>query len=146
MSGIAPPAVPGYSGKPLAAKLGVAAGMRLLAIAPPDDYAVLLGALPPGTTWAAMASGDVALAHLFVTDRAVLADRLAGLRRALRDDATLWVSWPKKASKVPTTVTEDVIRELALPLGYVDVKVCAVSGTWSGLKLVVRLSERRPRT
>ncbi len=76
--------------------------------------------------------------HLFVVDRVVLAERLAEFRAALRPDVAIWVSWPKKASKRPTTVTEDVIRELALPLGLVDIKVCAVSAVWSGLKLVVR--------
>jgi hypothetical protein len=76
--------------------------------------------------------------QVFVTRREELAGHLAQLRRQLRADATVWVSWPKKASKVATTVTEDVIRELALPLGFVDIKVCAVSDVWSGLKLVVR--------
>jgi hypothetical protein len=76
--------------------------------------------------------------QVFVTRREELAGHLAKLRRQLRDDAAVWVSWPKKASKVATTVTEDVIRELALPLGFVDIKVCAVSDVWSGLKLVVR--------
>ncbi|MBI3789357.1 MAG: DUF3052 family protein, partial [Gemmatimonadetes bacterium] len=76
------------------------------------------------------------------TERAVLARELATLRRSLAEDGFLWVSWPKKTAKVPTTVTEDVIREVALPLGFVDVKVCAVDETWSGLKLVIRVSER----
>jgi hypothetical protein len=75
---------------------------------------------------------------VFVTQREELAVHLAMLRRTLRDDAAVWVSWPKKASKVTTSVTEDVVRELALPLGFVDIKVCAVSEVWSGLKLVVR--------
>ena len=78
------------------------------------------------------------LVHLFVIDRAALAAALAGLRRTLRPEAPVWVSWPKKSSQVPTTITEDVIREVALPLGFVDIKVCAVSAVWSGLKLVVR--------
>jgi hypothetical protein len=76
--------------------------------------------------------------HVFVTQREELAVHLARLRRKLRDDAAVWVSWPKKTSRVATTVTEDVIRELALPMGFVDIKVCAVSEVWSGLKLVVR--------
>jgi hypothetical protein len=82
------------------------------------------------------------MAHVFATERDALAQRLAALRKALRPDATVWVSWPKKAAKVPTTLTEDVVRELALPLGFVDVKVCAVTEVWSGLKLVVRTALR----
>lgn len=78
------------------------------------------------------------LVHLFVTQRGDLAAQLKTLRLELREDAAVWVSWPKKASKVATTVTEDVIRELALPLGFVDIKVCAINEIWSGLKLVVR--------
>src|SRR5207244_2823023 len=82
------------------------------------------------------ASTDVV--HLFVTQSEELAGQLAVLHQAIRPDATVWVSWPKKASKVPTDVTEETIREVALPLGFVDVKVCAVTEVWSGLKLVIR--------
>ena len=88
------------------------------------------------------AGAEIDLAQLFVTRREDLATRLGALRRALRPDAALWISWPKRSSGVTTTVTEDVVRELALPLGYVDIKVCAVDEVWSGLKLVVRKSER----
>jgi hypothetical protein len=80
----------------------------------------------------------VDIAHIFVTQKEELAKSLGVLRKKLRADAALWVSWPKKSAKVPTTVTEDTIRELALPLGFVDIKVCAVTEVWSGLKLVVR--------
>jgi hypothetical protein len=80
--------------------------------------------------------------HLFVTERAALRTHLAVLRRQLEQAGFVWVSWPKKASKVPTDITEDVIREIALPLGFVDIKVCAVTEVWSGLKLVIRKSER----
>jgi hypothetical protein len=76
--------------------------------------------------------------HVFETRREALAKRLAALRRTIKPDGVVWVSWPKKASKVPTTITEDTVRELALPLGFVDVKVCAIDAVWSGLKLVVR--------
>ena len=78
------------------------------------------------------------LVHLFAVDREALAAELASLRHKLWTDTPIWVSWPKKSSKVPTTITEDVIREVAFPLGFVDIKVCAVSEIWSGLKLVVR--------
>ncbi len=132
----------GYSGTPLAKKLGIAAGSRVLPIAAPDALARWLAPLPAGVAFEKRAGPAVDVAHLFVTERADLARHLKALREALRPDAALWVSWPKKASKVPTTVTEDVIRELALPLGFVDVKVCAVSEVWSGLKLVVRKALR----
>lgn len=86
----------------------------------------------------AVPSPGVEAAHVFVTERARLADHLATLRPLLAPAGQLWVSWPKKAARVPTDITEDTIRELCLPLGYVDVKVCAVDAVWSGLKLVLR--------
>lgn len=94
--------------------------------------------MPPGLAFVSRVSAAVDLVHLFTAERAALARDLAALRRALRADAVLWVSWPKKASKVACDFGEDDIRALALPLGWVDVKVCAVSEVWSGLKLVVR--------
>ena len=130
--------VPGYSGTPLPKKLGIVEGVRLCAIGAPDDYRELLGALPPGVEFTARVSADTAFVHLFCDRRADLARRLESLRDRIAPDAAVWVSWPKKASRVPTDVTEDAIREVALPLGFVDVKVCAVSDVWSGLKLVIR--------
>ena len=88
------------------------------------------------------ANAHTDLVHLFVTERDELARHLADLRKTLGPTAVVWVSWPKKAAKRPTTITEDVIREVALPLGWVDVKVCAVDAVWSGLKLVVRMALR----
>ncbi len=132
----------GYSGTPLAKKLGIAPGSRLLLVDAPDGLLAWLDPLPADVSIAARAGPSVDVAHVFVTDRAVLARRLKALRAQLRPDAALWISWPKQASKVPTTVTEDTIRELALPLGFVDVKVCAVSEAWSGLKLVMRKALR----
>ena len=128
----------GYSGTPLARKLGIKPGHRVHVHGAPDDYARLLAPLPEGVVFVRRAGADVDVAHVFATAREDLAKRLASLRKALRADAALWVSWPKRASKVATTITEDTIRELALPLGYVDIKVCAVDAVWSGLKLVVR--------
>lgn len=116
--------------------------MRVCVIDAPFDYAGLLGPQAPGLELHARPGPRSGLVHLFVTDAARLARHLASLRRCLPDSTPLWVSWPKKASRVPTTVTEDVIRELALPLGFVDIKVCAVSERWSGLKLVVRKALR----
>lgn len=128
----------GYSGTPLTKKLGIGDSTKVSLIDAPPDYASLLGRLPEGAKLGVVLSRETDLVHLFVTERAKLADHLAALRRKVREDATVWVSWPKKAAKVATNVTEDVVRELALPLGFVDVKVCAVSEVWSGLKLVVR--------
>ena len=135
----------GYSETPLAKKLGIGESTQLALIAAPSGYESLLGRLPAGANLAASVSHKTDLVHVFVTQREELAVHLAKLRRGLRDDAAVWISWPKKASKVTTTVTEDVVRELALPLGFVDVKVCAVSQTWSGLKLVVRKELRAKR-
>lgn len=132
----------GYSGTPLAQKLGYRPGCRAVAIAAPPHYPDWLQPLPEGTTFEPAVGGTIDLVHVFVTERGVLSAQLALLRRTIRADAVVWISWPKKASKVHTDVTEDVVRELALPLGFVDVKVCAVSEVWSGLKLVVRKALR----
>ena len=128
----------GYSGTPLAKKLGIKASSHVMLLDAPEDYADLLKPLPDGVLFEKTASPRVDIAHIFVTRKEELAKHLSSLRRKLKPEAALWVSWPKKASKVPTTVTEDIIREVALPLGFVDIKVCAVSEVWSGLKLVIR--------
>jgi len=129
--------VAGYSGTPLAAKLGVKPGMAVRAVNAPEDYRKLLAPLPDGARITA-GRGAAGLVHHFATRRAELAAALKSYRRRLGDDTPVWVSWPKKSAGVATDITEDTIRAVALPLGYVDVKVCAVSGVWSGLKLVVR--------
>jgi hypothetical protein len=128
----------GYSGTPLARKLGIKEGCRVLLLDAPPELAGLLAPLPPGVVFDRKPGATTSMAHLFVVDRLVLEKRLRELRRMLGPDAAVWVSWPKKSARVPTTVTEDVIREVALPLGWVDIKVCAVNEVWSGLKLVVR--------
>ena len=128
----------GYSGRPLSGKLGIEQGTLLLAVDAPDDYASLLAPLPDGVRFVSRAGASVDIAHVFVISRAEMARRLAALRKSLRPDVPVWVSWPKKTSKVPTDITEDTIREVAFPLGFVDIKVCAVSEVWSGLKLGVR--------
>jgi len=132
------PDAAGYSGTPLAKKLGVKEACRLLVLNPPDDYEGLLAPLPSGGEFVSRADQGVDIAHLFVTRKQDLVKHLATLRNKLKPDAAIWVSWPKKAARVPTDITEDVIREVALPLGFVDIKVCAVTQVWSGLKLVVR--------
>jgi hypothetical protein len=132
----------GYSGTPLARKLGIRESGRLLVKDAPAGYRQLLAPLPGGVRFATRADQQVDIAHIFVKRQEELVDALQVLRGQLRPDAALWVSWPKKAAGVATTVTEDSIRAAALPLGFVDVKVCAVSEVWSGLKLVVRKSLR----
>ncbi|MGB6605646.1 MAG: hypothetical protein WA747_04775 [Steroidobacteraceae bacterium] len=132
----------GYSGTPLAKKLGIRAGARLFLHAPPANYAKLVAPLPAGVRTVPHLDADTDLAHLFASRRAELRAMLGRLRRAMRDDAVIWLSWPKRASGVATDITEDVVRELALPLRLVDIKVCAVDDTWSGLKLVVRKAAR----
>ena len=128
----------GYSGTPLARKLGIVAGIRVVAANAPADYRDWLAPLPADVRFEAGVSADTAVVHLFCDRRADLQARLEALRPRIAPAAAVWVSWPKKASRVPTDITEDTIRELALPLGFVDVKVCAVSEVWSGLKLVIR--------
>jgi hypothetical protein len=132
----------GYSGTPLWKKLGVAEGATLVVLGAPAEYAGWLAPLPAGARVVRRAGRSPRAVHLFITSRVALGRARADWRRRLAPDGFLWVSWPKKSSKVETDVTEDTIRELALPLGWVDVKVCAVSEVWSGLKLVVRRSER----
>jgi hypothetical protein len=132
----------GYSGKPLAQKLGIVTGSTAAALGAPANYRELLGRLPTGVRFCAV-DAKPRLIHYFCTERARLAKDLPVLRRKMRDDAMLWISWPKKSAGVPTTVTEDVVRDLALSLGLVDTKVCAVDETWSALRLMVRLANRK---
>jgi Protein of unknown function (DUF3052) len=128
----------GYSGTPLPKKLGIKAPMNLVVLGAPSDYSAFVGELPVGVEFGDVPTKSTTMVHLFSTSRADLSSRLVKLRKSLGNEASLWVSWPKRASKVATDITEDTIRELALPLGFVDIKVCAVSEVWSGLKLVVR--------
>jgi hypothetical protein len=133
----------GYSGTPLAKKLGYKAGMEVCAIDAPSGYRDLVAPLPEGVKFVATVTPATDMVHAFTVRKAALHEVLRACRASLKPDGMLWISWPKKVSKVPTDVTEDAIRELALPLGFVDVKVCAVDEVWSGLKLVVR-KELRP--
>ena len=133
----------GYSGTPLAKKLGIKPGTKLVAVGDvPSEYRALLAPLPEGVTIVGKGKPPLGAVHVFVTKRADLARHLEHLRTSLVPDGYVWISWPTRASKVPTNITEDVIREVALPMGFVDIKVCAVSEVWSGLKLVIRVSER----
>jgi hypothetical protein len=133
---------PGYSGTPLAKKLGIAAGAKVLIVNEPTHYRDWLAPLPDGVDFVERLSAKVDVVHLFTIRRDELAVKLIQFRSKLPSDKIVWVSWPKKAAKLETEVTEDVIRAVALPHGWVDVKVCAVSDIWSGLKLVVRLERR----
>jgi hypothetical protein len=128
----------GYSGTPLVKKLGIKQGYVVHTVGAPAEYRNLLKLLPHGVRFEAAATALTNIVHVFETQRNALNATLVSLRRKLTTQAIVWVSWPKKSSNVPTTITDDVIRELALPLGFVDVKVCAVTDVWSGLKLVVR--------
>jgi hypothetical protein len=129
----------GYSGTPLAKKLGIKPDARLLAVNAPKNYRALLEPLPEGVKIAAKPSKDGAdIVHVFATSLAEFQRELPKARAAMKIDGAIWVSWHKKSAKIPTDVTEDEIRSRALKTDLVDVKVCAVSEEWSGLKLVVR--------
>ena len=132
----------GYSATPLAKKLGIKPGMRSWFLGMPDHVRAEIDLEAPPFEALDLPEPPVELAHIFVTSCAVLDCVLRMLLPLIARDGMIWVSWPKKASKVPTDITEDVIRAVALPLHLVDVKVCAVDETWSGLKLVIR-TERR---
>jgi hypothetical protein len=132
----------GYSGTPLVRKLGLKSGMKVALVDGPEHYWELLPDLPTDVSVADLTTPSLDFIHVFVRERRALEDQLPGLRTKIRPDGMIWVSWPKKAAKVPTDVTEDVVREIALPIGLVDVKVCAVDEVWSGLKLVIRKAER----
>jgi hypothetical protein len=128
----------GYSGTPLAKKLGIVEGSTVVTAGAPKDYASLLEPVPDGAQFAKRVSTATDVVHVFSTRREELRGLLEGYRKTLKPTAAIWVSWPKKSAKEATDVTEDTIRELALPLGFVDIKVCVVTEVWSGLKLVVR--------
>jgi hypothetical protein len=132
----------GYSGTPLATKLGIRSGCEMLLVGAPPGYRALLEPLPDAVKFVRQATTSTALAHVFETRKAALGSTLARLRKSLPPTAAVWVSWPKKAARVASEITEDTVREVALPLGYIDVKVCAVDDTWSGLTLVVRREMR----
>jgi hypothetical protein len=134
----------GYSGTPLPAKLGIGEGDEVALIGAPERFEDTLGELPDvaslHTDLADNARYDVIL--VFVTERAELEAELPRLRARMAPACGLWIAWPKRASKVPTDMTENVVREVALPTGLVDNKVCAIDQTWSGLRLVIRRENR----
>ena len=136
----------GYSGKPLAVKLGIVEGKRIATQSAPEGFAALLAPLPPGTKISDVGRGGTSafdIIVVFVRAERELRERLVNAERRLDPDGSLWVAWPKKTSGVATDMTEDRVRAVALPRGLVDNKVCAIDETWSGLRLVFR-KEFRP--
>ena len=132
----------GYSKRSLADKLGIKAGTRVVALQAPPTYQALLGTLPSGASLHSRLPASSGFIHRFARRRTELAADFPQLARALADDGTLWISWPKQASGVDTDLNENVIREIGLAQGLVDVKVCAVDDVWSGLKFVRRVADR----
>jgi hypothetical protein len=128
----------GYSGTPLCKKLGIKPGSRIRLLDAPPAHRELLAPLPDGVQFVGRLTPATDLVHVLCTKRAQLEHALPGIRKSMRADTQVWVSWPKKAARVATDLTEDGVRAVALPLGLVDVKVCAIDAVWSGLKLVVR--------
>jgi hypothetical protein len=130
--------VVGYSGTPLAKKLGLKEGLTVGLLDAPDGFVDTLDGLPDSVSFRTQLRGRLDVVLAFVMTRAQLEKRLPAIIRAMERDGALWVCWPKKASKVPTDMTEDVVRDVVLPLGLVDVKVAAVDDVWSGLKIMWR--------
>ena len=133
----------GYSGTPLPQKLGIKPGLTVVTINAPAKYRQLLGKIPDDVTFSDRLKPGSNFVHLFTSRRSELQGKMSILRDKISDAGTVWVSWPKKSSGIATDVTEDVIREIASPLGFVDIKVCAVDEIWSGLKLMIRRTNRK---
>jgi hypothetical protein len=132
----------GYSGTPLVQKLGIKSGDTVQTLNAPENYRTLLGDPYDIKIIADKPVGKPNVIHLFTNSRDELFTKLADLRNVITQDGAIWVSWYKKAAKLPTEITEDTVREAALPIGLVDIKVCAVDEQWSGLKLVIRKENR----
>jgi hypothetical protein len=133
----------GYSGTPLFKKLGIKPNFKVFLIDPPENYFSLLGGLPEGVSFVEVIEEKVDLIHAFIKNRESLNSKLQEYQSEINENGSIWISWYKKTSKIPTDVTEDLIRDTALAIGLVDVKVCAVDEKWSGLKLVIRRENRR---
>ena len=133
----------GYSKRSLVDKLGIKPGFAIHFVNPPENYDDILGELPPDVTVAENLGTPLDFIQLFSQDRAELEAEFPGLKQAMVDTGMLWISWPKKSSKIVTDLNENVIRDVGLKNGLVDVKVCAVDEVWSGLKFVYRLKDRK---
>ena len=136
----------GYSGTPLARKLGIKEGARVAVLGAPDGFDAELAPLPDGVRLLRRLARELDVAMLFVTERRELERRFPDVARSIKPAGGFWVAWPKRAAKVPTDLTEDVLREVGLPQGLVDNKVCAVTQVWSGLRFVWRKENRPPAT
>jgi hypothetical protein len=137
--------MPGSSDKPLAEKLGIKAGYKVLVVSGPKNYRSLIEPIPAGVDLRRSERGRFDVIHVFSTKASALEADLRRLARIMPDDGMIWASWPKKSSGVPTDLNDSVVRRLALKIGLVDVKVCAIDQTWSGLKLVRRVTDRAGR-
>ena len=135
----------GYSGKPVVQKLGIKPGFCIFAAGLPCAYSDVVGELPGDVTIRPRLKAPLDMVHLFTTEARELATKLRSYRAAIVSDGMIWVSWPKKASGVATDLTENIIRDTALPLGLVDIKVCAIDAIWSGLKFVIPKDQRAKR-
>ena len=136
----------GYSGTPLFKKLGIKDGYTVYVKNPPANYEKLLAGMPDNVQFLESPTSKADLIHIFCRNYAEFADDLNKLRHSIKENGSIWVSWYKKASKIPTDITEDLIRNFALEIGLVDVKVCAVDEIWSGLKIVIRKENRIQET
>jgi hypothetical protein len=132
----------GYSGTPLTKKLGIKENFKVCTFNAPANYMKLLLSLPDGVIFFKKLQKDLDMIHLFSTSKSELSKVLKQSMGQIKQNGMIWVSWPKKSSKIPSEISEDTVREVALPLGMVDVKVCAVDEIWSGLKLVIRKENR----
>ena len=135
-------AMAGYSGTPLVKKLGIKENFKIRIIHPPVNYFDLLSDLPPNTRNIKDTTIKKNFIHYFAKDSKEINDMLPELKKEIEKDGMIWISWPKKSSKIPSDITEDFIRNYALKTGLVDIKVCAVDEIWSGLKLVIPVKNR----
>lgn len=133
----------GYSGTPLWKKLGLRSGQTVFFFNPPDNLDALLDGMPEGIRLVKTIRTPIDYVHIFAKSSAELREAVSLYLEKIKHDGMIWVSWYKKASKIPTDITEDTIREICLPMGLVDIKVCAVDEKWSGLKLVIRKENRK---
>jgi len=136
----------GYSGRPVVEKLGIKPGFSIFIAGAPAAYTDVVGKLPGGVMLMRAAKAPLDMVHLFVTETKGLAAKLRDYRKAIAPDGMIWVSWPKKSSGIASDLSDVVVRDTALPLGLVDIKVCAIDATWSGLKFVIPRDQRtRPK-
>ncbi|MGZ5189472.1 MAG: DUF3052 family protein [Flavisolibacter sp.] len=133
----------GYSGTPLAKKLGIKDRFKIAVLNEPDHYYTLFEDMPPDVDIHHNLNSKLDVIHYFVTEAKELSDNISSLKNSIVQNGMIWISWPKQSSKVPTDITEDVIRAIAIQNGLVDIKVCAVDNVWSALKLVIPVKERK---